>query len=386
MATCYAVLWIPTIAHRSIVGITPFKQKIERNISDIEGNIFKIEVSLRGKDIDVSIVDPDSSKSLLVNLFYIDDSRNGMVEYSYEETSIKKEGSDGFEFSSKNFPEAVYHIIKEFYHIHEFHDPECDSSLAPYISNEKVDIHNNDNLALQHYLKCYERVLSNMVEAARYGLQMIREKQRENKGSEIKAYNSYARMSILAKGYEAYLNALYDSVYNTQCRMHCNMLGGMQDVMQKEDTSQNEPQNKRKEILKEMRRRAFNIENAIKYFAALDYEFYINVQQHNTIKIINHTVENANKNMDATLNSSKLAIEATSAENQRTIKEIANSSRSSIKWAVISITVGFVFSLAATLYSSYLSRMSSIELQDTKTELIKHIDCIQNKLGSGSVE
>ena len=103
-----------------------------------------------------------------------------MVKYSY----VPKRLSDnGFRFDDSTFPEAVYHIIKGFYHIHEFHEDENDSSLSAFISPKDIDIHEPNNAALQHYLKKHESTVLNLV---KWGKNLLRtvidiEKQNQDK-------------------------------------------------------------------------------------------------------------------------------------------------------------------------------------------------------------
>ena len=299
---CYAVLWIPTIIHKRIVDEPVIDDKIiEKNISD-HGSSYKIQLKLKSNnDIDVLTFDDSNNGTPtdFVTLHYKDDSRNGLIEYYYKE---KTTGKEGFQFTSKTFPEVVYHLIKGFYHEHEFHEAESDSHLKPFISTEEINIHNNDNPALHHYLGCYETVLSNLVSYAReLHLAMI-ETMEHKKDQIIKAYGSYIKMSINAKGYETYLNALHYSIYNTECRMDekqcCVYLGH-----QKND-----------EHHKDMRRRAFNILNSIQYFKTLDHVFYDQIQQHNfnaQQEIMNQQVQNydiALSNLELTMKNAKKAV------------------------------------------------------------------------------
>ena len=265
--TCYAVLWIPTFTHKSFIE-HPIKETIRRNISDLVNEELEIIATLRkDKSIGISALGEKGKKKGFLRLEYSDCSRNGLIEYSYKETHFSDMKSDGFQFTSEIFPEAIYHIIKEFYHEHEYHDHEADTSLPPYTSNERVDLQQNDNPALQHYLERYETALNDLVIFARRAKEDIAEDSRKKKlkerivslRSNVKTiweeakkekefkkriascwstgknkcvsarkkkllhYHSLGKIITKAKGYEIYLNALYGSIYNTKCKIcACN--------------------------------------------------------------------------------------------------------------------------------------------------------------------
>lgn len=260
--TCYAVLWIPTFTHKPFVE-HPFQETIRRNISDLVGEDLDIIATIRkDKSIGISAHGKNGVKKFFLRLNYVDSSRNGLVEYSYKETHCDMK-FDGFQFTSEVFPEAIYHIIKEFFHEHEFHEKDADTSLPPYTSDKEVNLQQNDNPALQHYLERYETALTDLVIFARRAKEDIAEDLRKKKIKErfnlwqadikkiwadikeqegfkkrigifyhsvisrfAKKYDHYRSFGIIitkAKGYEIYLNALYGSIYNTKCKVcACN--------------------------------------------------------------------------------------------------------------------------------------------------------------------
>lgn len=260
--TCYAVLWIPTFTHKPFVE-HPIQETIRRNISDLVSEELDIIATIRkDKSIGISALGQNGVKKFFLRLDYVDSSRNGLIEYSYKETYCELK-SVGFQFTSEVFPEAIYHIIKEFFHEHEFHEKDADTSLPPYTSDKKINLQQNDNPALQHYLERYETALTDLVFFAKRAKEYIAEDLRKKKIKEhfnlwradikkiwadvkeqevfkkrigifyhsvkarfAKRYNHYQSFGIIitkAKGYEIYLNALYGSIYNTKCKVcACN--------------------------------------------------------------------------------------------------------------------------------------------------------------------
>lgn len=329
--TCYAVLWIPTFTHKPFIE-HPIKETIRRNISDLEDEKFEIEVSLlEDNHIGISVLGDNGEKKDFLRLTCIGCSRNGLIEYSYEETHLSNAESDGFQFTSEVFPEAIYHIIKEFYHEHEFHDNEADTSLRPYISKKSVNLQQNDNPALEHYLERYEEALTDLVDLTRDAKNKIAEDSKKKKGckewllswltlmaaqnEKLCHYQSLGKLIMKAKGFEIYLNALYGSIYNTKCKVcACNNGEPTQSDPSKKPTlstirpiwntryikwpsaitrlglshrayteptpaipndkpSSDPKEDQKEDPQKDMRRRAFNIESLIKYFNACYQEY-----------------------------------------------------------------------------------------------------------------
>lgn len=362
---CYAVLWIPTYVHKSFIDHW-IQERICRNISDIKINL-RIEAVLQidNKNIDINIFDEKGERHNFLTLYYYDHSRNGLVEYYYDEYYYDENNPDGFRFTSDTFPEAVYHIIKEFYHKHEFHENENDTSLPPFTSDQPINLKENDNPALKHYLERYENALTDLVRAIQNARDSIANKNEKNILKKIKRYlknylnnyRSYGKIIMKAKGYEVFLNALYGSVYNTQCKIKdcqfCQIdnhhkqkkgippsgitFGHFKNLSQfcKEKNRKltkctcNDIKH-RKNLQRDMRRRAFNIENLIKYFNACGQEYNINVLQCNLMEHIKNS------------------------------------------WFALIVT--FISTLIGLFFTIRCSLDSSNELQQTKTEVINTVE------------
>lgn len=292
---------------------------------------------------------------LFVTLKYIDESGNGMILYSYED-AVMPDGE--FRFTGNDFPEVIYHIIKGFYHTHDFHEEAVDSSLKPFIMpySKEFNFKSFNNQALLHYLECYEKVLRGYVSMSRVWFRQLRNK---GKGDNEKAYKVLPQFFLIVKGYEAYLSTLYNSRYNTMCRLNHLPI----------EESDEEGERKKK-----LRQLAFNIENSIKFFKALEFEFDIRYQRKNTEAIINKVANEASENMAATVKSSK----------------------ESTCLAIISIVISFMISILSIGYSVVLSNESSEELNSAKqsldisihelSEIIKNVSAQQDRLHKDVLE
>lgn len=337
--TCYAVLWIPTIVYRNLNEVVTSTVK-ETNISDIKGNLLNVRVRLlKNENIDIDICsNAESGYKHYITLKFVKPSYNGLRLYSYEYTA-DPQYEDGFRFTDKTFPEAIYHIIKEFYHEHDFHESANDASLIAYTSKCEVHIQNDDNPALAHYLQRYEFMLRSMVDNIHEWLEAIRAK------SDIKdkVFTSFPKICLKARGYEVYMDALYHSRYNKKCRVNCY-----------DD--------------RELRQRAFNIENAHRYIKAAEYEYSIKYQHNSSIALQSIAEENMKLVQETAQQNMTLTQEAA----KENIKTVLKTAHSSTRWAIVSIVLGIV----SIGYSVYTSHASSKELYKLQTKLETTIDSV----------
>lgn len=310
---CFAVLWIPTVNHVSIPFENPINGgEIDFDISDLDDESFIVKVKTSGRDINIYIQEEGSSNfELFITLHYEDSSHNGMIKYSYEPKFLE---DSEFGFDQHSFPEAIYHAIKGLYHIHEFHENENDSSLKPYLSDTDINIHEKNNAALRHYLKNHEEATLNLVNNARHLLLHVTELEKSHRQNEtIKEYKSFPDMYIMALGYDTYIKSLFESVYNEECSIDADD--------------------------KELRRRAFNLTNSIRYFKALYAYFDTKIRQTNYTSIIKKAEE-----------SLKTAGE-TFQKAEQNLTQTEKSSKSSTRWALAGIAVSIILSAISLILS-----------------------------------
>ncbi len=369
MARCYVVLWIPTVNHIPI----PFDEPLHggsktENISDNPNEKFLVRINTAGRDIYISVSsaeDPERFEDFM-KLHYEDFSHNGMVKYSFESKFLD---DSEFGFDAENFPEAVYHMIKSLYHIHEFHEDESDSSLKPYLSTDDIDIHEEDNAALRHYLRNHERAVLDLVKNAKTLLRKVLEMEKKHgKPEKIQVYESFPSMYVMALGYDTYIHSLYDSIYNNECRIHNND--------------------------KSLRRRAFNIENSVRYFNVLYVFFDTKIRQANNLSILKKAEANL-KNSEESLKrleksiktaEQSLVISQDSLNTSQSTLETANkniettrkAAKESTRWAIGSIILSVILGVASIIYSVHLSNESSRQLEEVKKELLNTLGSVEN--------
>lgn len=370
---CFVVLWIPTVNHIPIPFDSPLHGGERKfNISDNPSEPFFVMVKTMGRDIDIRIQKEHTTSEFehFLTLQYLDFSHNGMVKYSFDDKFLE---NSEFGFDDKTFPEAIYHLIKSFYHIHEFHEDESDSSFKPFVSAEDIDIHERDNLALRHYLRNYEKAILNLVNSAKRLLRHVTDLEKNGEGHEsIREYESFPDMYVMALGYDTYIRSLFESVYNKECRI----------------TNED----------KELRRRAFNLENSVRYFNALYVYFDTRIRQKNYVSILKKAEDNL-KNSEESLRRLETNLQATQASlnlsqqnldtagstfrtSESNLTETKNAAKSSTKWAIASILLSGVFSIAGILYSIKTSNDSSKQLEKVKSELIETLNEVKHRISA----
>lgn len=260
MKSIYCILWMPTIIHQDFKKPLCCQSdffEISDNLSgeelrDDDQKVYaKVELNANNNNIVIRFFQNKKEvelKDKQLELEYVNRSHNGLFKYkitiSEEGSFLIKKGNDG----KYQFPCDIYHKIKEFYHLHEHHQADDgDSMLKPYISSNDVDINQNDNEALLHYLHEYE---VKFLEGHRF-IQLIYNKlviggwwtKIKMFFSRNSNHHSFYRLVSRLKGDKAYYNSLFYSCYNTHIKI--------------KDVDIND------EVAKEKRRKAFNIDNII---------------------------------------------------------------------------------------------------------------------------
>lgn len=316
---CYVVLWIPTIVYDDFSA--SLKTSMEKNISDIPDKelIVKLDL-LENGNFTVSIKN-DKLYDLLVELKREQVSSNGLMMFSYKSTSNKE---TGFRFTSSEFPTAIYHMIKSFYHVHDFHDNDNDSSLAPFISSHEINIQSDNNDALMHYLSKYSDIISFIVDYLRRAIRRTRENKDEIRPETRSLIQQFC---LSARGYEVYMGVLYRSRYNSLCKID----GGDRD----------------------WRHKACNIENGLRYIRTIEHEYSEYTQQKFVDKVI--------KDAESSLVSSSKSIKISKISNYVGI--------ASLVIGVISVFIAF-----------NIARQSTTELKEVKESLQRDIEIIPTSL------
>jgi len=123
----YYALWMPTVFHQDPLR-TNIKEKKDINISDTKNsNLVSIFID-NSENITIK------STTLKCDFFLrkITHSSNGLFVYEHivqtDETNL---------FPGNEFPYSLYNAIKDFYHIHEYHNDEEDTHLKGYFCEKK---------------------------------------------------------------------------------------------------------------------------------------------------------------------------------------------------------------------------------------------------------
>jgi hypothetical protein len=221
---------MPTKFHEILSPIDDVERIIEKDISDIPGRPVLVRFELLGNEnivithLNKTTGEP-SQGGKPIRMTLEKKSSNGIFLYKYEEeheesyTPLVKEkvGPDGEK--EIVFPHAIYHHIKSYYHRHQHHDGEEDAHLDPCVKpeNKKPDIGGEDNEALIHYLKGYEKKFRYCLEQLKTPCEAFKtEKRFRNLGSRLREIQ---RRCMGLRMHRLYYNSLYNSKYNTKCKV-----------------------------------------------------------------------------------------------------------------------------------------------------------------------
>jgi hypothetical protein len=186
------------------------------------------------RDIDIICNEKDANSFKQIwklTLKCEDTSRNGLIKYSY---TVDEESGRLLD-SNDNLIHAVYHAIKGFYHIHEFHEEVKevkDSILNPFKTEDplKANIKKDNNPALIHYLELFGEMFDGFVKDYRsrsiesdilYTMDDVEGEAEEQKKKiynrkdrAYKIYKNLLRLCTNALGISVYAKSLLMSKYN----------------------------------------------------------------------------------------------------------------------------------------------------------------------------
>lgn len=215
MSLNYCVFWIPTIYHTDVTILNPDPQT--KDISDKMGKQHNVTVSLNQQNHNLTIKSvPAEGEEAVINLKCEDHCRNGLFSYSYEYDDNIKEQI----FLQGNIPNAIYHMVKGFYHQHKYHKSTNDSVLDAFVYPEKINIKDDDNKALIFYLEQYESKFQTSIWDIEDKYRFLEE---EDKTDENRLINLQKRLELdeficNILGEAIYYRTLLESKYNKSFR------------------------------------------------------------------------------------------------------------------------------------------------------------------------
>lgn len=256
----YIVAWIPVTKHSLDFIDHPLKKKVEENISDDPDNDLILRLILSSNKNIKIYLNPNSQSqeyTYFLTLQYLRASNNGLICYEFDDTILT---ISDFEIRLDDFIHDLHNLILSLYHKHEFHKELLNDSikkadeplLTLFITDDFINIQTDNNPALIHYLKEFERVVNTQTQDARSLLHDLSNSKRKRKKE--KFYQAFPTLYVRTIGYKSYLNSLYKSKYNRSC------------VLESEDN--------------ELRRIALNIECGIEYLEALNILFKNKIENH----------------------------------------------------------------------------------------------------------
>lgn len=266
MRTYYVVLWMPTVVHTDFDWL--YKQ--ETDVFEISDGL-TADILQEGDSCLYAHIEIDNSKSFIVSIYgdkdrqhpfenesfvlsYQSHSHNGLFKYRFE---IPDEGNTLIRIDEHGmavFPCDIYNRLKEFYHKHNYHAvDDGDSIIKPFVTSEDIDIKQENNAALRHYLCEYDNKFTRSFGMLSSLYELLIQKKRwtvyiklmMGKGK----HGPFYQMATAIKGDKTYCNTLLSSCYNRFTEMKAVEGASEEDI------------NRIRECVKEAKRQRFNIEN-----------------------------------------------------------------------------------------------------------------------------
>ena len=274
MADKYCVFWYPTIFHNELTPIKDFatldfvsdlkKRSVRKDcyiyedeISDNIGKTHNVRLRLDKETKHLFIESRiGESGDTVLELKYIDSRRNGLALYSY---SYPTENSE-YKFIEYVLKEGIYHLAKSFYHSHELKNG-SDAVLHAYIINVPINLKENDNAAIIHFLALYEKKFKKYAKSISDDfayLESIKNDKAELEktwSTRSRKLNEFCENALIEY---VYCKTLFESKYNKLIRV-----GIVSDMIDDPETLVEyvDPKLKKEDLYKI----ALNIENSIRY-------------------------------------------------------------------------------------------------------------------------
>ena len=206
--TKYCTFWYPTIFHSPLKALKNIKSKklyaditdgithkikdnitgeIKEIITDKDGNIIlkrTVELKLDGNENLEIITAVNDEVEYEVKLFRTPENHNnGFAQYYFDTTGIK----DYTEFETI-LTNAIYHLAKQFYHVHEA-DTDKDSAIKAIITDRETRMDKADNIFIIGFLKNFANVFKRYAESISFSNAEIDQAQEQFEEMESKIKN-----------------------------------------------------------------------------------------------------------------------------------------------------------------------------------------------------
>lgn len=135
--TRYVVLWIPTLVEwkPEIINRNPEAKEL-KDVPSLPSCHLRINASDGSQDFDLFYKLGDDAIEKVIHFTFIDAVPSGFVIYRWH---IDNANNDALlDSMTDEFHPSVYHYIKDLFHTHIVHDPECDSLLRGYCSDQEI--------------------------------------------------------------------------------------------------------------------------------------------------------------------------------------------------------------------------------------------------------
>lgn len=163
----YVSFWIPTLIKKET--FSPRKKKIERvNISDPLFRNHHVDLCMEENSLSFNITFDNNE---VVSFLFIGQDSSGFLIYEIKGALLN-------EWHLSSIKQPIYHLFKELFHDHEFHDDEQDSLLFAYIFDaDVVNISRFVEDSFKHYISIYYHKCIAYQNSIRKDIDAIKEKQ-----------------------------------------------------------------------------------------------------------------------------------------------------------------------------------------------------------------
>lgn len=162
---CYYALWIPTKNNITLIPTLTCQEKDLLDSFYLGGYHIKCNIDELSKDISFSYKKKygicSHSKGSFT-LKYVNSNNRGIIIYSLEIIDADLDPLTT-ELNGKMNP-SIYHLVKGFFHEHEYHSLNEDALLQAHASNSTIDLERDEKIIISDYINQYKNKFEDFLE------------------------------------------------------------------------------------------------------------------------------------------------------------------------------------------------------------------------------
>ena len=155
----FYALWIPCLTQTQPMIVKNVNKKTLKDVKEFDACRFRSSINPKSYDITIQYSLTEWQPFKKITFECLHRTHSGMIVLRLD---LDSETGDNVKDNLRNgMHPSIYHLIKDHFHCHRFHDDECDTLLKPYSSHREINISNQSTMkdVYTFYLEQYRKKL-----------------------------------------------------------------------------------------------------------------------------------------------------------------------------------------------------------------------------------